>query len=155
MSCSYRQFDYGPRGPVWLSGKVFDWWSRGPGFESLWILRVFHGSVLRQDTSEPQPSAGETQERQEWCELSAWYNWNTVESGVKHYSVNQSTTVGQCRLTWVVDTLFKLVPKSLDHTIPTFNDPKNIVGKGGNAGKQHFLLLPQCFQPFLCQILFL
>ena len=36
----------------------------------------------------------------------------------------------------------------LSHTIPTFNDPEregfeNIVGKGENAGNQHFL--PQCF----------
>ena len=39
------------------------------------------------------------------------------------------------------------------HTIPTFNDPEkkraieNIVGKGENAGNQHFLLFPQCFLP--------
>ena len=25
---------------------------------------------------------------------------------------------------------------------------KNIVGKGENAGNQHFLLYPQCFPPF-------
>ena len=47
-------------GPAWLSGK-----SRGPGFEPHWILWVFRGSVLGQDTSEPQPSTGETQERHE------------------------------------------------------------------------------------------
>ena len=29
----------------------------------------FHGSVLGQDTSRPQPSTGETQERHEQCEL--------------------------------------------------------------------------------------
>ena len=28
----------------------------------------------------------------------------------------------------------------------------NIVGKGENAGHQHFLLLPQCFLPFPKQI---
>ena len=38
----------------------------------------------------------------------------------------------------------------LYHTIPTFNYPKNralenTVGKGENAGNQHFLLFPQCF----------
>ena len=56
---------------------------------------------------------------------------------------------------------------TLYHTIRTFNAPKeaglgkhclttlkktpfkNIVGKGENAGDQHFLLFPQCFQPFL------
>ena len=27
-------------------------------------------------------------------------------------------------------------------------NPKNIVGKGENAGNQHFLLFPQCFLPF-------
>ena len=46
-------------------------------------------------------------------------------------------------------------PLTLYHTIPTFNDPlkeslkkkkkKNIVGKGENAGNQHFLPFPQCF----------
>ena len=27
-----------------------------------------------------------------------------------------------------------------------FGRVENIVGKGGNAGYQHFLLLPECFQ---------
>ena len=30
---------------------------------------------------------------------------------------------------------------------------ENIVGKGENAGNQHFLLLPQCFLTFQNQIL--
>ena len=30
---------------------------------------------------------------------------------------------------------------------------ENIVGKGENAGNQHFLLFPQCFLPFPKQIL--
>ena len=44
---------------------------------------------------------------------------------------------------------------TLYHTIPTFHYPwkkkafENIVGKGENAGNQHFLLFPQCFLP--CQ----
>ena len=29
---------------------------------------------------------------------------------------------------------------------------EDIVGKGENAGNQHFLLFPQCFQPFQTQI---
>ena len=29
---------------------------------------------------------------------------------------------------------------------------EDIVGKGENAGNQHFLLFPQCFQPFPKQI---
>ena len=39
------------------------------------------------------------------------------------------------------------------NTIPTFNEPEketffeNIVGKGENAGYQHFLLFLQCFLP--------
>ena len=54
------------------------------------LTRNFRRSVLWQDTSEPQPSTGETLERHEWCELSPWYKWNTVESGVKHIlSINQ------------------------------------------------------------------
>ena len=40
---------------------------------------------------------------------------------------------------------------------PNFNDLekyafRNIVGKGENAGNQHFLLFPQCFLPFPKQI---
>ena len=39
---------------------------------------------------------------------------------------------------------------TLYHTIPTFNNLEkesfeNILGKGENAGHQHFLLFPQCF----------
>ena len=45
---------------------------------------------------------------------------------------------------------------TLYHAILTLNDPgkdafENIVGKGENAGNQHFLLFPQCFLPFLKQ----
>ena len=43
---------------------------------------------------------------------------------------------------------------TLINTVPRFNDPdlegfkfENILGKGGNAGIQHFLLFPQCFLP--------
>ena len=33
--------------------------------------------------------------------------------------------------------------------MPLRKDPlENIVGKGENAGNQHFLLFPQCFLPF-------
>ena len=39
----------------------------------------------------------------------------------------------------------------------TFNNPveeplENIVGKGENAGHQHFLLSPRCFLPFPEQV---
>ena len=43
---------------------------------------------------------------------------------------------------------------TLYHTIPTFNDLEeedflqNILGKGENAGNQHFLLFPQYFLTF-------
>ena len=42
---------------------------------------------------------------------------------------------------------------TLSYTIPTFANPdkeefENILGKGGNAGNQHFLLFPQCFLPY-------
>ena len=30
--------------------------------------------------------------------------------------------------------------------ISVFDKIENIVGKGGNAGYQHFLLFPQCFE---------
>ena len=43
------------------------------------------------------------------------------------------------------------------HTIPTLNTSgkkafENIVGKGENAGNQHFLLFPQCFLFFPTKI---
>ena len=46
---------------------------------------------------------------------------------------------------------------TLYHTIPTFKKLgkkpfENIVGKGENAGHQHFLLFSQCFLPFPKQI---
>ena len=52
-------------GPDLLSGKVLGLLSKNPRFELHWILLVFLWSVLGQDTSEPQPSTGETQERHE------------------------------------------------------------------------------------------
>ena len=49
------------------------------------------------------------------------------------------------------------VVKGFNYTIPTLNDPgtvafENIVGKGENAGNQHFLFFPH-FLPFPKQIL--
>ena len=47
---------------------------------------------------------------------------------------------------------------ALYHIIPNFNDlekkntSENIVGKGENAGHQHFLLFQQCFIPFPSEI---
>ena len=35
--------------------------------------------------------------------------------------------------------------------ISVFNRVENIVGKGENAGYQHFLLFPQCFQKLVSQ----
>ena len=45
---------------------------------------------------------------------------------------------------------FQYITLFLYHTILTFNNPKeesfgNTVGKGENAGNQHFLLFPRCF----------
>ena len=50
-----------------------------------------------------------------------------------------------------------LCPESLYHSFRTFDAPgkkslKNIVGKGENAGHQHFLLFPQCFLPYARKI---
>ena len=41
-----------------------------PGSSSTGSSGFFRGSVLGQDTSEPQPSTGETQEKHKKCELS-------------------------------------------------------------------------------------
>ena len=49
---------------------------------------------------------------------------------------------------------FSVCILTLFNTIPTFSNPElikktfeNIVRKGENAGNQHFLLFPRCFQP--------
>ena len=49
-------------GPTWLSGKVFDLQSRGPGFEPHWILWVFSWECPWARHFRAQPSTGETQE---------------------------------------------------------------------------------------------
>ena len=66
-------------------GSVVGCLTRNPGVlgssrtTSSWFFR---GSVLGQDTSEP---------RKAWIMWAvAWYDWNTVKSGVKHHSINQS-----------------------------------------------------------------
>ena len=38
-------------------------------------------------------------------------------------------------------------------TIPLCNRAENIVGKGENAGYQHFLLFPHCFQKLSISVL--
>ena len=48
-----------------LRGPVVKCLTRNPWFEPHRILLGFRGSVLAQDTSELQPSTGETQERHE------------------------------------------------------------------------------------------
>ena len=39
-------------------------------------------------------------------------------------------------------------------TISVFDRVENIVGKGENAGNQHFLLFPQCFLPLIHKTIF-
>ena len=45
---------------------------------------------------------------------------------------------------------------NLYHTVTTLRKRpfENILGKGENAGNQHFLLFPKCFLPFPIQIKF-
>ena len=63
-------------------------------------------------------------------------------------------------------TMFSYIPGTVNITLKLFttqarllttlyNKPfENIVGKGENAGNQHFLLFPQCFLPFPKQVSF-
>ena len=44
---------------------------------------------------------------------------------------------------------------TLYHTIPTFNDFETTVGKGENAGNQHFSFSHNIFHPFQREFLFL
>ena len=48
-------------------------------------------------------------------------------------------------------TLYHTILTSNDHEKKKKKTLENIVGKGENAGNQHFLLFPQCFLPFLKQ----
>ena len=50
------------------------------------------------------------------------------------------------------EEVYLFSPKSGLFMILTMKTFQNIVGKGENAGNQHFLLNPQCFLPFLNQI---
>ena len=50
------------QGPTWLSGKVFDSSSRGPGFEPHWILWVFSWECPWARHFIAKPRTGETQE---------------------------------------------------------------------------------------------
>ena len=61
------------------------------------------------------PSTGETQERHEQCDLSLWYDWNTVKSCVKHHSVNQSTnqSIDQSINQSIIEKLIKKKEKLL------------------------------------------
>ena len=53
------------RVPAWLSGKRLTCNQGVLGLSHTGSSGFFHGSVLGQDTSEPQPSTGETQARHE------------------------------------------------------------------------------------------
>ena len=55
---------------------------------------------------------------------------------VKHETINSSLFTTQSRLL----------------TTLNYRNFENTVGKGENAGNQHFLLFPQCFLPFSNQI---
>ena len=58
--------------------------------------------------------------------------------------------LAKVRLCPLKHLLFKSCSLTLYHTILTFSKKKpfeNIVGKGENAGKQHFLLFRRCLLP--------
>ena len=74
--------------PAWLSGKVFESSSRRPRFEPHDILWVFRGSVLGQDTSEPQSGIGETHGKNNKVSSRR----DMIEILLKEvYSINQTT----------------------------------------------------------------
>ena len=120
---------------LWLSGKVFKSYSRGPCFEphsrhSLFCF-VFYwegGSVIGKDTSEPQHATGEIKAQNEHV--------NCLNS------LPNDKILGQSKLKAFAADKINMAEKS------TFfwGRVENIVGKGENAGYQHFLLFPQCFQ---------
>ena len=56
-------------------------------------------------------TTGETQERHEKCELSPLDNWYTVESGIKHHSINQS-----------LNPLFRTLSPLIYTNLSRFND---------------------------------
>ena len=75
-----------------LRGSVVKSLTRNPGF--LGSIRTgtsgfFVGIFFWQDTSEPQPSTGETQKNMNNMSCRRDITENTVESGVKNNSINQ------------------------------------------------------------------
>ena len=75
-----------------------------------------------------------------------------------HYQSSSYWRAIGCNITCEGDDLLKNIRTilTLYHTIPTFNDSENkpfenMMGKGENAGNQHFLLFPQCFIPYQSQ----
>ena len=85
--------------------------------------------------------------------LCFFYVQGAKNHGVIMPDANKENTINQvCLISTSVSALIN-AQITLYYTIPTFNDPdkeafKNIVGKGENAGNQHFLLFPQCFQAY-------
>ena len=73
--------------------------------------------------------------------LSLWtglkvYHW------VKELSLSQTANLEKTKLKGFAEDKFT-VARNL---ISLYDWVENIVGKGENAGYQHFLLFPQCFQ---------
>ena len=77
------------RGPAWLIAKVFDLKSIGPGFAPNWILWVFHGSILWQDTSDP--SLVREKPRKEVNNVSGGCDVTEILLLNPIHSINQST----------------------------------------------------------------
>ena len=81
---------------------------------------------------QPYPGTDETQERHEKCKLSLWYDWNTVENGVKHYSINQSISQSINLMKNVL--LFNSWPHNPDFKWPPTAKPFEHIAGGENAG---------------------
>ena len=92
------------RGPKWLTGKCLTCSPGVLGSSHTGSSGFFRGSVLGQDTSEPQPSTGETQERHNVnCNsdmteilLKAVYNTNQTNKLTLFSTVFQLYCDSQC-----------------------------------------------------------
>ena len=109
-------------------------------------------SCSSQDTSEP--SLVMVKPRKAWI-LSPWYNWNTVESGVKHHSINYLVLQNFLNLTLWPTRQFRALPIQQQIKIwrhwywqmgIQFSDwVENIVGKGEIASYEQISSFPTMF----------
>ena len=77
-------------------------------------------------------------------QFQIWQKWQKViKTGRKHCRKRRNCSL---RAISPFPTVFSKSLNVAQNMISVFDRVENIAGKGENAGYQHFLLIPQCFQ---------